>query len=68
MVVDVTCDAADVAHADSITQAVRNVPGMDVRRVSDRTFLIHLGGKLEVTPTVVNSQIIWFWLRFREAG
>ncbi len=51
MVVDVTCDAADVAHADSITQAVRNVPGVDVRRVSDRTFLIHLGGKLEVTPT-----------------
>ncbi len=52
MVVDVNCDAADVAHADSVTQAVRNVPGVDVRRVSDRTFLIHLGGKLEVTPTV----------------
>ncbi len=52
MVVDVTCDAADVAHAEAITQAVRDVPGVDVRRVSDRTFLIHLGGKLEVTPTV----------------
>jgi malate dehydrogenase (oxaloacetate-decarboxylating) len=52
MVVDVTCDATDVAHAEAITQAVRNVPLVEVRRVSDRTFLIHLGGKLEVNPTV----------------
>jgi malate dehydrogenase (oxaloacetate-decarboxylating) len=52
MVVDLTCDASDVDHADRITEEVATVPGVTVRRVSDRTFLIHLGGKLEVTPKV----------------
>jgi malate dehydrogenase (oxaloacetate-decarboxylating) len=28
------------------------VPGVTVRKVSDRTFLLHLGGKLEVAPKV----------------
>jgi len=52
VVVDVTCDTTDADHADAITQAVAEVPGVVVRKVSDRTFLIHLGGKLEVTPKV----------------
>ena len=52
LVVDVTCDAADVEHAETITKALAAVPGVDVRKVSDRTFLMHLGGKLEVTPKV----------------
>ena len=52
LVVDVTGDAIDADHAARITAAVEQVPGVTVRNVSDRTFLIHLGGKLSVTPTV----------------
>jgi malate dehydrogenase (oxaloacetate-decarboxylating) len=52
IVVDVTCNASDGAHADAITEAVAAVPGVLVRKVSDRTFLMHLGGKLEVTSKV----------------
>ena len=52
MVVDVTCDASDEAHADLITEAIKAIPGAVVRKVSDRTFLMHLGGKIEVMPKV----------------
>ena len=52
LVVDLTCDTADAGHADAITQAVGGIDGVDVHTVSDRTFLLHLGGKIEVTPKV----------------
>ncbi|MEU9963363.1 NAD-dependent malic enzyme [Streptomyces malaysiensis] len=52
MVVDATCDARDADHAEQIGKAVAAVPGVTVLEVSDRTFLVHLGGKLEVTPKV----------------
>jgi malate dehydrogenase (oxaloacetate-decarboxylating) len=52
LVLDVTCDAVDAAHSASITAAVDALAGVSVRKVSDRTFLLHLGGKLEVMPTV----------------
>ena len=52
IVVDLTCDTSDAAHADRIREEVAAVAGVSVRKVSDRTFLIHLGGKLEVTPKV----------------
>ena len=52
LVVDVTCDATDVDHADTIRAALAEVDGVTVRKVSDRTFLLHLGGKLEVNPKV----------------
>ena len=52
MVVDVTCDASDAEHAERITAAIAGIPGAKVRKVSDRTFLLHLGGKLEVNPKV----------------
>jgi malate dehydrogenase (oxaloacetate-decarboxylating) len=47
---DVTVLAGDAAHLDRILEAVRAVDGIEVEHVSDRTFLYHLGGKLEVTP------------------
>src|SRR6195952_2283021 len=50
--VDVTCSAADAAHSEEVVEALRNVPGVKVRKVSDRTFLLHLGGKIEVTSKV----------------
>jgi len=52
MVVDVTCDTSGETHAELITKAISKIPGATVRKVSDRTFLMHLGGKIEVTPKV----------------
>jgi malate dehydrogenase (oxaloacetate-decarboxylating) len=47
---DVTVLAGSPAHLDEILDAVRAVDGIEVLHVSDRTFLMHLGGKLEVRP------------------
>jgi malate dehydrogenase (oxaloacetate-decarboxylating) len=47
---DVTVLAADEAHIGRIVDAVRALDGVEVEHVSDRTFLLHLGGKLEVVP------------------
>ena len=52
VVIDVTCDAMDSNHAEKITAALAASPILKVRKVSDRTFLIHLGGKLEVQSKV----------------
>src|SRR5690242_6627126 len=52
LVVDVTCNAADAEHVEGITETIAELEGFVVRKVSDRTFLMHLGGKLEVTPKV----------------
>ena len=46
---DVTVNAGDSDHGKQIVDAVRALPGVDVQSVSDRTFLLHLGGKIEVT-------------------
>ncbi|MGI8874581.1 MAG: NAD-dependent malic enzyme, partial [Egibacteraceae bacterium] len=50
--VDITVNTADGDHADAVTKAVEAVPDAHVHKVSDRTFLLHLGGKLEVTSKV----------------
>ncbi len=47
---DVTVLAQDADHIERIVAAVRAQPGIEVEHVSDRTFLLHLGGKIEVTP------------------
>jgi malate dehydrogenase (oxaloacetate-decarboxylating) len=52
MVVDLSCNALSAEHADEITAAVNALDGVEVRKVSDRTFLVHLGGKIEVTSKV----------------
>ncbi len=52
VVVDITCDTLDVKHAQEICVEIEKTPGLKVRKVSDRTFLLHLGGKIEVTPKV----------------
>ena len=48
VVIDITCDTIDSAHADEITAALSKNPELTVRKVSDRTFLLHLGGKIEI--------------------
>jgi malate dehydrogenase (oxaloacetate-decarboxylating) len=50
--IDVTCSASDGVHAQEIVQAMSNVAGVTVHRVSDRTFLLHIGGKISVESKV----------------
>jgi malate dehydrogenase (oxaloacetate-decarboxylating) len=52
VVIDVTCDAIDANHAELVTAEISKNPNLNVRKVSDRTFLLHLGGKIEVTSKV----------------
>jgi malate dehydrogenase (oxaloacetate-decarboxylating) len=52
LTVDTTCSALDGEHAEEIVAALRAVPGVTVHKVSDRTFLLHLGGKISVSPRV----------------
>ena len=52
VVIDVTCDTMNSEHAEKISIALGNNPILKVRKVSDRTFLLHLGGKLEVQSKV----------------
>jgi malate dehydrogenase (oxaloacetate-decarboxylating) len=46
--IDVTCAATDTAHADQIVEDLRGLDGLVVHKVSDRTFLMHLGGTIEM--------------------
>jgi malate dehydrogenase (oxaloacetate-decarboxylating) len=45
---DVTVLASDEGHIGRIVEAVRALEGVEVDHVSDSTFRLHLGGKLEV--------------------
>ena len=47
---DVTVQAADANHLDDVVAAVSDLDGIEVLHVSDRTFLMHLGGKIEIVP------------------
>ncbi len=49
---DVTVDASDSEHLERIVESVRRVEGIEVEHVSDRTFLMHLGGKIEMQSKV----------------
>ncbi|WP_245155000.1 NAD-dependent malic enzyme [Nocardioides sp. 1609] len=52
LVLDVTCSAGDADHAKLLEEAVDAIDGVEVHKVSDRTFLLHLGGKIEVASKV----------------
>ena len=52
VVIDITCDTIDAEHAEQITAAISLNPDLTVRKVSDRTFLLHLGGKIEIASKV----------------
>ncbi len=46
--VDVTCACRNSEHAEEIVSKLRAIDGVVIGKVSDRTFLAHLGGKLTV--------------------
>ena len=50
--VDVTVSCRDTDHAAEIVEAMRTVTGVEIGKVSDRTFLAHLGGKLKIESKV----------------
>ena len=50
LTMDVTCAASDTSHAEQVTAALGGVEGVTILKVSDRTFLVHLGGKIEIQP------------------
>ncbi|MCU4187240.1 NAD-dependent malic enzyme [Acidiferrimicrobium sp. IK] len=49
LTVDVSCDALGAEHMRLVASRLESLPGVEVRNVSDRTFLSHLGGKISVS-------------------
>ncbi len=49
---DITVDAASNKHAEEIVDTVRKLDGIEIVSVSDRTFLMHQGGKIEVVSKI----------------
>src|SRR5918911_1697213 len=47
---DITVNARDSEHGQQIADAINALPEAQVTSFSDRTFLAHLGGKIEVKP------------------
>lgn len=45
---DITVNASSESHDQEIVSAVSNIDGVEVINISDRTFLMHLGGKIEI--------------------
>ena len=50
--IDVTCAAHDTEHASALVAALESVAGVSIHKISDRTFLMHLGGKIEMSSKV----------------
>ena len=50
MVLDLTANTSSPEHAEEVKTALETLEGVTVNHMSDRTFLMHLGGKLEVVP------------------
>lgn len=47
---DITVHVSDQAKTDEITNRLKDLNGTKLINVSDQTFLMHLGGKIETTP------------------
>ncbi len=49
---DITVKVRDELHGENLVAELKNINGCQVVHVSDRTFLMHLGGKIRVTNKV----------------
>jgi malate dehydrogenase (oxaloacetate-decarboxylating) len=47
---DITINVYDQKHTDLIVETIKRLNGVRVVHVSDQTFLLHLGGKIEMNP------------------
>jgi malate dehydrogenase (oxaloacetate-decarboxylating) len=49
---DITVNAYSEKHDEEIVNAVNQIDGVEVMQTSDRTFLMHLGGKIEMVSKI----------------
>ncbi|HZR46971.1 MAG TPA: NAD-dependent malic enzyme [Candidatus Manganitrophaceae bacterium] len=49
---DITVNTRDEAHIKEIVGQIRQIPGVQLVHLSDRTFLLHLGGKIEIANKI----------------
>ena len=49
---DLTIKVRDSSHGENLIEALKQIKDIEVVHVSDRTFLMHLGGKIRVTNKV----------------
>ena len=49
---DITVSSVSSTHGEQIVETVKDVDGVELIQVSDPTFLMHLGGKIEVVSKV----------------
>jgi len=49
---DITVSSVSSQHGEQIVEVVKDVDGVELLQVSDPTFLMHLGGKIEVVSKV----------------
>lgn len=49
---DITISARDSDHSKTIVERIKKLDGIKVRNVSDRVFLLHLGGKIRIQNKV----------------
>ena len=49
---DLTVSARNEEHAKAMTDAIRKIKGVSIVNVSDRVFLMHLGGKIRIQNKV----------------
>ncbi len=49
---DITVNAYSEEHDNQIVEAVNQIDGVEVLQVSDRTFLMHIGGKIETVSKI----------------
>ncbi|RCW47552.1 NAD-dependent malic enzyme [Paenibacillus prosopidis] len=47
---DLTVKIAEQGAAERLTNALQSLPGIRLLHISDRTFLLHLGGKITIQP------------------
>ncbi len=50
---DITVNARDAEHEKKIIKALKNIEGIKILRVMDRTFLVHEGGKIGIYNKVI---------------
>ncbi len=49
---DITVNAASETHDQEIVDSIKDIDGVEIVNVSDRTFLMHLGGKIEMVSKI----------------
>jgi malate dehydrogenase (oxaloacetate-decarboxylating) len=47
---DLTINVTETVQIDAVVSNIRQLPGVRIIHMSDRTFLLHLGGKIEIKP------------------